>query len=305
MSLFENSPPDADQGYLNIRTAKDDTEREIHDALEILWARYEPYADTYFRDKFARQPDAHFWEMYLTTQLLEAGKNVRPRTEITAADRDVGPDICIVEDDFKIWIEATAPEPGNPANPDQVPEVIPISEGGGAQSSPRRQVELRITGALFEKTRKIELYRDQGIIGENDICVVAVSGTNFHAQSAAAGLPLAVTAVYPFGDQFVTFNRDTFDVVDSAYHHSESIDRSDADPIPRYAFLNERFSSVSGLIWSRQTIGNFFYQPHDFTFVHNSIANPQFPRRWLEWAEEDIVDEIGDQVELTRLFPQE
>ncbi len=305
MSLFENSPPDADQGYLNIRAAERDIERTIRDALEALWDHYEPYSDTDFRQNFARQPDARFWEMYLTVQLLEAGKNVCPRSELRAADRDTGPDIRIVEGDYTIWIEARTPEPGEPANPDHVPEIIPINEGGGAQPSPRRQVELRITGALIDKRDAFERYRRQGIIAENDICVVAVSGANFFAQSATAGLPLAVTAVYPFGDEYVTINRETLDVVDSGYHYSENIDRSDATPIPRYAFLDEHFSRVSGLVWSRRTIGNFFFQPHDFIFVHNFAAEPEFPRGWLEWAEEDVIDEAGDQLELTRLYPRD
>lgn len=94
MSLFAAAPPDADLGYMNLRAQKHKDEQAINAALEALWAKYEPYADKDFAAKLARKPDEHFWEMYLTVSLLEAGKNVRPRSELTKTERDTGPDIC-------------------------------------------------------------------------------------------------------------------------------------------------------------------------------------------------------------------
>lgn len=306
MPLFDLDIPEADTAYLNIQSALSPQEAAIRDALEAFWEIYEPYADTNFRQNFARQPDARFWEMYLTVKLLEAGKNVRPRSELPAGDRDAGPDIRVEEENCAIWIEAITPEPGDPSNVDRVPETIPIREGRMAQASPRRQVELRISSALLEKRQAFERYRQQGLVANNDLCVVAVSGARFHAQSGTVGLPPAVTAVYPLGNEYVTISRETLDVVASGYHHSAEIGRSEATPIPRYAFLHNHFAGVSGLIWSRRTIGNFSApgQSHDFNFVHNFAADSRFPRGWLDWVEEDVVDEVGELLELTRMHPE-
>ena len=301
MSLFDVDIPDADLGYQNIRRAAQRIELELKEALEALWQRYEPYADTHFVQQFAREPYARFWEMYLTTQLLDEGKNVRPRSELPAEIRNTGPDILIREEERTIWIEAITPEPGELANVDRVPEIVPISEGGGAQAAPRRQVELRITGALLQKREAFQQYRERGLVAEHNFCVVAISGSRFSAQSVATDLPRAVTAVYPLGDRYVTFDRGTVEVVDTGYRHSEHINRSSAEPIPRYAFLHDHFSDISGLIWSRRTIGNFLGRGHDFVFVHNVTARDPFPTGWITWDEEEIIRSVGDRYELTRV----
>jgi hypothetical protein len=85
---------------------------------------------------------------------------------------------------------------------------------------PRRQIELRITGALRNKLKAFEKYRSDGIVGESDSCIVAVSACQFALEAAGEGLSHAVKAVYPFGNEFVEFNRRTFDVVRLAHNYS-------------------------------------------------------------------------------------
>jgi hypothetical protein len=305
MPLFEQLPNDADLAYRNIFRGEYPAERTIRDGLERLWQVYEPYADIDFRLRFARQPDPHFWEMYLAVQLLEAGKNVRPRSDLRATDRDTGPDIRIVEEGRTVWIEAVTPEVGDPENPDRVPSLTPLNEGGQAQYAPRRQVELRITSALLQKRDAFERYRQARIVTHDDLCIAAISGARFWAQSATMGWPQAITAVYPVGDHYFTFDRATTEITDSGFMVSEAIPRAEADPIPRAAFLDDHFSGLSGLIWSRVTIGNFSHKSQDFGFVHNHAAKPELrlPRRWFPWAEEYVVEEIGDNIEVTRASP--
>lgn len=301
MLLFDVDIPDADLGYQNIRRAAQPIELELKEALEALWQRYEPYADTDFIQQFAREPYARFWEMYLTTQLLDEGRNVCPRSDLPAKIRNSGPDIQIGEEGRTIWIEAITPEPGDLANVDRVPEIVSMSESGGTQIVPRRQVELRITSALLEKRNAFQQYRERGLVGEHDLCVVAISGSRFSTQAGAISLPPAVTAVYPLGDKFATFDRETMGVVDSGYRHSEHINRTSAEPIPRSAFLDDHFSDISGLIWSRRTIGDFLGRGHDFVFVHNVTARNAFPTGWIKWDEEEIIHSVGDAYKLTRV----
>jgi hypothetical protein len=301
MALFEINDPDADSGYRNLRAAPDPSPGgRIRQGLEVLWSIYEPYADSNFIGEFARHPDERFWEMYLTVKLLKAGRHVRTRAELTTADRDTGPDICIRKVTRKIWIEAVSPGQGDTdKNPDRVPDV---PQGGGQLESARREVELRITTELLTKAERFQAYRDQAIVGENDSCIVAISAGQFPFQAIEAGLPPAVTAVYPFGAEELILDKRRPVFLERRHHHSPEIKRVGApdDPIPRNAFQDERFAHVSGLIWSLRSIGNFLGQAHDFIYIHNSVARKPIPRAWNRWVEEYIPVEQGQKLKVTK-----
>lgn len=78
--LFEIQGPELDRGYRNLREGASQSERKIRDTLSRLWQNCEPYADADFRQGFARDPEARFWEMYLGCTLLETGKNLLLRS---------------------------------------------------------------------------------------------------------------------------------------------------------------------------------------------------------------------------------
>src|SRR6266849_8713933 len=179
MRLFSLDIPDAHVGYRNLRQAE-----------------------------FARQPDARFWEMYLAIRFLDARKRMRRREELTREQRNTGPDICVRKGRRRIWIEGIATGAGNADNLDQVPDLF-AANADEVQNAPRRQIELRITAALRRKTEKFERYRENGIIGERDSCIVAISGGQFALEAAGAGLPHTVTAVYPFGEEFAALDPET------------------------------------------------------------------------------------------------
>jgi hypothetical protein len=80
-SLFETDGENLDLGYKNLREGKFPQERAMCSALNKMWGAYEPYADPDFREGFARDPDGRFWEFYLGSLLLAAGKKLLPTTE--------------------------------------------------------------------------------------------------------------------------------------------------------------------------------------------------------------------------------
>jgi hypothetical protein len=294
MALFDIDVPDAQVGYLNIKAAQFPTEALIKQGLEELWTRYEPYADAHFRTEFAKQPEPRFWEMYLAVQLLNARKKILSRDQLPAAQRDEGPDICIPKGKRKIWIEALAPDRGEPSNLDQVPDLFAASAEGQAQDA-RRQVELRITSALLKKRDAFQEYRDKGIVAEEDSCVVAISAAEFALQAVDAGLPHAVTAVYPFGQEHFVLDPNGPRVVSRGHEYSAEIRRlgDNRGPIPRTAFQHEHFAGISGIIWSRRAIGNFLGQPDDFMFIHNDTAEKSIPRGWFRWLQEFFPNDEG------------
>jgi hypothetical protein len=178
MSLFEVNVADAAIGWQNLKTAEYPIEAEIKAALEKLWSHHEPTADEAFRREFSRNPDPRFWEMYLSTHLVRGRKKLMPRKEIAQCKNgDKGPDIGIRKGKRVIWIEAIAPAKGDENHPDKIPE---LNEGKRTlHTAPRRQVELRITGALSKKAEAFRRYREDGIIGEKDSCIVAITGAQF------------------------------------------------------------------------------------------------------------------------------
>jgi hypothetical protein len=296
MGLFDIDDPNAAQGYRNIRAGASEIEAEIKAGLEALWVRYEPYAYTNFLKAFSEAPEDRFWEMYLAVVLLKARKTLRPRAKLTKASRNKGPDICIPKRKRKIWIEAIAPDPGDDVkNLDRVPNLFPAS-ADGSREAPRREIELRITSSLFKKMEHFQLLKEEGVVAETDSCVIAITAGKFALQAADFGLPHAVTAVYPFGDEHNIVDPKTLAIVDREYDFSPDIKRTGKDPIPRSAFQNELFASISGLIWSRRSIGNFLGQPDDFVYVHNQAAVRPIQREWMNWVEEFQPVEGGKQL---------
>jgi hypothetical protein len=299
MALFDLDDATCTVGYRNLRNAPAGTVgAEIKEGLEGLWGRYEAYADTDFSKEFVKQVEPRFWEMYLTVCLLASRRKLRPRAELPDAKRNEGPDICIFKGRRKIWIEAIAPSPGDDKNLDRVPDLF-LNADGAAQDMPERQVHYA-SGALWTKLQAFQRYKQNGIVGDNDSCIVAISAAQFALEAAGEGLSHAVKAVYPFGEEFIELNRRTFEVVGFGHRYSDQINRAKKkdDPILRTAFQDERFADISGLIWSRRSIGNFLGQPDDLVYVHNQVARKPIPRKWARWAEEFYTMDEGTTLRL-------
>lgn len=207
--LWSLGGEELDRGYLNLRAAAHPEEDEMRAQIDRMWEAYEPYADATFRQGFARDPNARFWEMYLGCRLLEAGKRLMPTAD--RPRRGGQPDICVLDEDRRIWIEAIAPEPGEGV--DGVRGPLPLNHGGGFSAMPTRQAQLRTTGALWQKTKAFERYLRQGAVAPEDVRLVAIGAGSFGIYVSERPLPLIVSAVYPIGEYYVTVDRETGEVV--------------------------------------------------------------------------------------------
>ena len=186
-----------------------------------MWVRYEPYADPDFVPAFARDPEARSWEMFIACALLDAGKSLQSRTDRPHKNGGY-PDLCILDGEQRIWIEAIAPGCGDPGE-DQIPEIVPLNEGGRAQLQPIRQIQLRIASALWTKSKKLRSYLSQGIVAETDVCLIAVGGARFDIYAQGTGFPLALSTVFPIGSEFVRVERGSLEIVGRGFHSSSAI----------------------------------------------------------------------------------
>jgi hypothetical protein len=168
------------------------------------------------------------------------------------------------------------------------------------KDNPRRQIELRITGALLEKATKFASYRAKGLIDEKDSCIVAVSGGQFMFEAVGEFLPQAISAVYPFGEEVWTLDT-RGDAVRSDFKYSNEIEmkkppeegKPPRENVVRSAFQSEEYKDISGLIWSLRSIGSFDNQPHDLLYLHNQAAERPIPRGWFDWANEYFPSDDG------------
>lgn len=288
--LFDVNGANLDRGFRNLKAADSPYEQELRAILEGMWATYEPYADPDFRQGFARDMDGRFWEMYLGCTLLDAGRTLLPVVE---RRREGGqPDLCVVDDGRRVWIEAVAPDEGAPG-PDQVVRPVPLNEGGSLFAVPIRQAQLRTSSAFWTKAKKIGGYIEQGVIAPEDARIIAISASRFGVYVAERPLPLIMTTLFPIGDAFITIDRDTGDVLEEGFHDAPLIHR-ERNPIPRTAFLDERFADISGVIWSRVGLGNLSRQVRPITYVHNPLAQVPLPTNWGVWDREFVTTRQGE-----------
>jgi hypothetical protein len=285
-SLWDIEGDNLDGGYVNLREAQYAQEQEIRHALNAMWVVYEPYADPDFRQGFARDPDSRFWEMYLGYGLIEAGKTLLPAARRL---REGGqPDICILDAGRRIWVEAIAPGPGD-RGPDQVRGPVPVNEGGGFEPMPTRQVQLRTTSALLTKSKIVNRYLSEGVIGPDDMRLIAIGAGRFGTYARQRPLPLIMSAVFPIGDEYVSMSKRTGAVVGQGFQPSFEIFRhGQKAAVPRTAFVGREFAQISGIVWSRIGIGNMSRAERPLTLVHNPCAAITLPVRWGVWDREFI-----------------
>jgi hypothetical protein len=296
--LFEIEGDDLDIGFMNLRAKEHRQEQQIVQALEQMWAQFEPYADPDYREAFARDPESRFWEMALGCSLLDAGKTLVPTAD---QNREKGhPDFCVMEGKNRIWIEAIAPKAGDDPD-DGIPELVPLNDGGRVTFQPTRQVHLRITSALWTKKQVFERYIENGVVESGEQCIIAVGASNFGIHAGGFGHPLAVSAVFPIGNEYIRIDRESLEVVEQGHEHSPEIERAKG-AIPRTAFMDEEFGSISGLIWSRVSIGNMSREARPLSYIHNPIASDPLSQRWGVWDREYVAEEGQDEWTITDIL---
>lgn len=288
--LFDVDGAHLDRGFENLKAAEFLVEHEIRAMLQDMWGRYEPYADPDFRQGFARDVDGRFWEMYLGCTLLEAGCILLPVVE--RQNEGGQPDLCVCEGGRRIWIEAITPDEGAPG-PDQIVRPVPINEGGGLVAAPIRQAQLRTSGAFWNKAQRISRYIAQGVITPDEPTIIAISGSRFGRYVPEEPLPLIMTTLFPIGNAYATIERDSGVVLEEGFHPAPFIWR-ERNPIPRTAFLDERFAGISGVVWSRIGVGNLSRQIRPITYVHNPLARTPLPANWGVWDREFVTTRRGD-----------
>ncbi|MGY6662808.1 MAG: hypothetical protein ACXIVO_10860 [Glycocaulis sp.] len=252
--------------------------------MEEMWARFEPFADPAFRQSFSRDVESHFWEMLLGCRLLNAGCQLTGHELRRHANGC--PDICVVGEGRRVWIEAIAPTRGDDNNADRVAELVPLNEGGGFQALPEREILLRISGAFFNKQARVARYIEDGIIEQDAPRLIAISGANFGAMANGGPVPLALKALFPLGDEVLVLDEVSGEVIRHEIREAWQIERLNRDPIQRNAFLDPQFAHISGVIWTCAGTPNWDERRRPFVLIHNPLAAVPLDERLMPFDQE-------------------
>ena len=272
-SLFDKSINASDRDYITLvrHPTKFKSERAFVDSL---WQKYAPFADKHFQTECGKAFLQRYWEMYLTMSLEKQGFGIE--------SKDHGPDVRISKDEHVCWVEAIAATAGS--GPDAVPEM---KHDGTAWRVPNEQIILRLTSAFVEKFGKYEKYLAKNIVGPNDPFVIAINGRGIPFWQVCPNLPRIVSAVLPFGSQYVTINKKTLKAVDSGFQHRPEIPKQSGSMVPTTAFEGPRFAGISAVLYSSASVWSRPLELGHLTYlIHNPHAKNPIPRGFIKVATE-------------------
>lgn len=248
--------------------------------VESLWEMFHPYADKSFRFEIAHQFFPRFWEMYLGCFFLKKG------FELLSRDSDTGPDLKLNHHNKTIWIEAISPTVGQGS--DKVPELKP----GVVMNVPKKQIILRYSSSIAEKYKKLENYKSKKIVKDDDIFIIAINGFKVEKSHMSWTIPLIVKSVFPVGNEQVTIDLNTGEIIDEKYKFRSDIEKKSGSIVSTNIFMNPKHSGISGIIYSRAELWNLPWKMGaDFVYISNPKAKNVFERTWLPDSRHFWVDE--------------
>lgn len=257
-----------DISYCNVRAARNDHMRKVRENCESLWKIYEPHADSQFRIEIRSNFDVRYWEMYLTTFLIQEGYAVY-------CPKRGGPDVGIDFDGRRIWFEATSPTRGEDGTRDQVPEIRPSALGNEpiAQKVPNEGMVLRYLGSISEKYKKqFASWQQSKIVGPEDAFVIAINARRLEHGRTDTDPPRILQAAFFIGPPYIGIDGDTLKPVDSGYKFRKTITKLSGAPVPTGVFQSDEYAGLSGLLCSRVNAVN---QPEEMGSDFQLVPNPQ------------------------------
>lgn len=286
-TLFAAEPANACPAYTNLRKATEGPGLAGRVHCDDLWRDYQALADANFVAEFPVHLHERWFEMYLSVALLRAGLNVscpKPKTG--------GPDILVtMASGARLWIEATCATPGEPGQPDSVPEPryanIAAGEKPIVTSRPTEQMVLRIRNSLSAKERAYRNYLAAGIVGPTDVLAIAINVHAVYGLWADMG-DLMMRSFYGVGDLVLTLSRDTGAVVSSHHNQLTHIEKKKTGAaVAVQPFIDESLPHVSAVIGSRADAVNLPRRlGDDLATLPNLTAKVGWPTGTINLGEE-------------------
>lgn len=287
--LFQPTSPREHELYARIR----DHGREALDRqrLEQWWLEYREYAPKSFPKKLQIEFHQRWWEMYLTIGLHRLG------LPVSTPSQDKGPDVLLTFGSSRVWIEAVAPTPG------MTSDAVPLPVIDGVQTLPMRECLLRLSQVVKAKRIAFDRYIQQGIVSKEDCRIIAVSACNLNQFGSLLEFPQPVMlrVLEGAGDLIISQNG-----IEPAYsNRKNSTFRDSGSPVDLALFCSGEFSSVAGVLYSKQDLSNAPTAPEEsfelFLNPKSKVAVPvAVTEKMVTWSKSR---DLGPGVEWKRTQP--
>jgi hypothetical protein len=105
-------------------------------------------------------------------------------------------------------------------------------------------------------------------------------------------IPTIIKAVLPIGNESITLDLETFEVLEQNYQYRDEIQKKSGAAVPTKAFQDEKYSGVTGIAFSTAELWN---RPasfgEDFIFICNPLSTQKIDKDWLRigkcfWVED-------------------
>lgn len=240
-------------------------EPDYLECMESLWRIYQPFASPDFHNQILADDnkfDSLTWELILGAKLLENGYRLEPSAN------DERPDLCLVWEGKRIWIECCLPTGGDPSKPNSVTETP--CDGEFHKVYPDKSV-LRCTQVLSEKKQQHLKWIESRVCNKNEPFLIAINGRNLKLQIFNSSLPQILRATYGIGDPFVVLNSRDAEYRQSEYHSNPRIAKSETVSVPTTFFMEKGNNHISGVLFSTDWIMRHSSSPQ-YCYVENINA---------------------------------
>lgn len=273
--FLSQAPEGCNPAYRNLIEVSHGRAAIAREQCERLWRDFSDLADHNFLERFPFDFHQRWFEMYLGATLREAGLDVRAAK--------AGPDFRVLVDDGPIYIEAIAPKPGDPYNPDAVKEPVYRDEEGKPMAArvPHDQITLRLAHAFRAKAEKYDRYRRDGRIGADDRCIIAINLREIpHAW--ADDEEFWFRALYGAGNRFVAIDR-AGSATMAGREHRMLLKTTGGAEIDVAPLLRPDQRDICGVLGSAADGGNV-PRPlgDDFVLMPHAAARAPYPRAFIK-----------------------
>jgi hypothetical protein len=236
--------------------------------MERYWRTYQPFASPDFQYQLLADDNKFYsltWELMLGATLLEKGYHLEPSMN------DKRPDLCLILEGKRIWIECCLPTGGDPSKPSSVTETVLTSAGEFEfhDVDPNKSV-LRCTQILSEKKQQHLRWIAKGVCNQDEPFLIALNGLNLQLGIFNSSLPEILRALYATGDMYDVFDPKDSEYRESGYHFKPKIDKSET-PISTTFFLEKDNRHISGVLFSTDWIMRCSSSPQ-YCYVENINA---------------------------------
>lgn len=240
--IFENWPKTSNRSWEILFQKGNEKYRSW---LQKVWEEYEPYAPPSFKNDIENDEgklDSLTWEMLLANMLLGA------RFDLQKATSTDQPDLCVLYEGKKIWIECSVPQKGDSSQPDSVP---PIMADGQVHHVDMNKNTLRVTNAILSKKEQHERWLSKNVCSAGEPFIIALHGKELNFGLSDGCLPDILRALYCVGDMVYKFDPDDAGSGVSSYSFQPAVKKSNDKQISTGCFLQDEFNSITGILFSK------------------------------------------------------